>query len=427
MAIRSRVLAFGAAVLLAPLAAGCGGDGPLGPGTFFGRDVVARPGGGVLVIGWANSRPHPDSGHCTGRLAVLALTSAGRRDPRYGKAGVSSVRLSGGDCLGEVEQVAGDGAGRAAIAVTIDRPGDCGDAGCSAHIPAAFLLGPRGTLTKVPGTEHDGSGSIALEPSGGLALLGLRVFSIPAFGPPGPVRQTDTRVLESFKRDIAVTPDGRVLALGLASNRPGEGRTAIERFLPDLRPDRSWGTAGLARVKVDPSRRRVVYEPFPLALLSTPSGGAIALVSPVTKRHAYGVLLALDASGHLDRHFGDGGRLVPPIRSRDRQAVALAGAPGGRLYITTATGRRRCRRAIMALGPDGRPERRFGHDGVATLAAPCGATKLAVARDGSLIVLVRAPPNSDIDRLFKPRADGTPDPAFGRRGTRSVPSLTVAR
>lgn len=404
-----------AAAALALLAAGCGGsDAPSGPGQFFGTDVVARRGGGVLVVGEANTR-RGNRDPCRGRLVVLALTASGERDTGYAAGGMVSRRLAGEDCVGAIEQAVGDNTGRAALEVTIDRPaGNC-ESGCSSHIPIAYVLSARGALTAVPGSTRSGTGSIALEPDGGLTLLTGELSSFPGLGPRAPVRNASAGVDVTEGGAVAVQPDGRMLVIGIAGRGERGRRVALGRLTAGLKPDPSWGRDGVAILSSDPRRPRSVYPPSPMDLLPDSRGGALAFVAPVTKSRAFaGVLLAFDASGRLRRGFGARGRVDVLTHAHDEEAVALAVAPDGRLLVSTATEEHgRCRRAVLELGRDGRPRRDFGRDGVAPLAAPCDPTSLAVARDGSLTVLVVADAGT---QLFKLRADGSPDPAFGARG-----------
>ncbi|MCA1841586.1 MAG: hypothetical protein LC792_00075 [Actinobacteria bacterium] len=196
----------------------------------------------------------------------------------------------------------------------------------------------------------------------------------PGFGQGGKVVVKPPAEAGEWPGGQAVQPDGKIVVVGTAAPARNGYAFLLLRFLPDGRPDPSFGTGG--RVWSD------------LVTLATPLQGAVVGDVALGSSTANAVVIQPD------------GKLV----------VAGATQSGA----TTAF-------AIMRYLPDGRPDATFGSDGLALTdfdaATNDSATSLALLPDGRILAAGAA---GDAAGLARYRPDGQLDPTFGPSGNGTV-------
>ncbi len=133
-----------------------------------------------------------------------------------------------------------------------------------------------------------------------------------------------------------------------------------------------------------------------------------------------GVVLRYLPDGKLDRDFGSGGKFEMRLGGRRVRGKSMVVGPGGRTLVAGTVGHRF---AIASLLPDGKLDRRFGHDGWAVVELGALTHEVALARVGSHIYLAGTVGEERIKGdlvLMRFDSDGRLDLGFGRRGMRSV-------
>jgi uncharacterized delta-60 repeat protein len=346
-----------------------------------------------------------------------AAVAPGRLDPSFGDGGVvlRDFGTESGRGAGEAAMVGPDGT------TLVLQPGNFGVA------VARYL--PDGRLD-----PSFGEGGIALAPRG---ELGVEPSLAP--GPDGTIvvfdQESVTRFTADGRLDTSWGREGQLFALGRRQPRfaRGAGRryfgrgagvmladgstiavdptysikktgVVARRFLPDGRLDRTYGDDGRAFVGLQDYGD-------PVETVATPGGGLL-IVAPVAGETSSGIGLArLDADGHLDTSFGEGGSTT--VTSGFGSLVGIAQEADGGIVIATEAN------AFLRLSPSGQLDTSFGTEGVAQGSAPRmifhhltvteGGDLLAV---GARITGKRRHITSDfVAEELTP--SGAPDPAFG--------------
>jgi uncharacterized delta-60 repeat protein len=204
---------------------------------------------------------------------------------------------------------------------------------------------------------------------------------------------------------VAVRPDQTIMIAGTTVNPGGSPRSDIilGRYLPDGRLDGRFGGDGRVTYSF------VRYDTSPALVVQ--SDGKVVVAGDNVAR--------FDNAGRLDLGFGDGGKTSTGFVARD-----LATA-GGRLVAVGAVDRGGAFSdlAVSRITRDGRPDRSFGRDGIASAGlltpnfARAFASSVAVGRDGTIVVA------GGLDTLAgrhlamaRYRADGSLDRRFGDAG-----------
>ena len=393
--------------------------------------VLALPSGHTLIGGVSESRRGGEGTRaCDGELAVVRLDARGRLDAAFGDRGFVHVRPEAKHCVSSVNQVVPEPDGHTLIGMTIFRPSDSGMEDNSSQRANVKRLTSSGQVVGAFEAELSGF-RFAASPDGSIFdEAGAR------YRPDG-VRDGELAgVSVDLAVDVAVQDDGRKLFLGL-KHRTNHRRIAVQRLDPRWQADTTFGNDGVATADVAPGKPlEPMLQPSPERVLPAPGGAAIVFARAYGPKRTYASAIKFDASGRLDRTFGDHGRveLGPPSRTtevydltvqQDGSLVAIgsSAAPGGRRFF------------VARHRPDGRPDRRFGEAGRVALDLPPGARGVGHRRldDGARVGAItaatgggyvgiataaRAAPKSLVFRL---RPDGSLDPSFGQGGMKLLP------
>lgn len=210
--------------------------------------------------------------------------------------------------------------------------------------------------------------------------------------------------------DVAIQPDGRIVAAGSIG-----GDLGVARYTADGRLDDGF-SGGVVRIPFDG-----VFSGAKAVALQ--ADGAIVLGGFVDDR---ALLLRLTPAGELDASFGDGGMVLDPIDAYGASATIddVAVQSDGRLVATVSTG---SQGVLVRRLVDGAPDPSFGTEGVVRYGATldgCSLSRLAVRGDDALIaggfcvgafvegrdgsLLLRYAPNADAPpRVLLPSGDAT--------------------
>ncbi|HVK56671.1 MAG TPA: delta-60 repeat domain-containing protein [Burkholderiales bacterium] len=250
-----------------------------------------------------------------------------------------------------------------------------------------------------------------------------------SFGIGGVVR-TEFDGVNASANDVALQPDGKIIAVGTIGNRLGNQDIALARFNPDGQPDSSFGTAGkvITDLTSDDGANAVHLTSDGKILVA---GTSFCLTFPCPAREF--ILLRYNQNGSLDPTFGIDGKVTTDFRIRD-VANALDIGPDGKIVIagfadSDCTGS--CPVfALARYNPDGDLDTTFGVGGKIT--TPLGR----VARATAAIIREGPKPKIVVGGYYQERAvcgtvgetyacdfalvrynwDGTLDSSFGDGG-----------
>lgn len=282
-----------------------------------------------------------------------------------------------------------------------------------------ILRDPYFTETGVLDVVQDGSGRLIA--AGGVAgdftVMRLRRDGTPdsSWNENGYV---STAVgLDGQASDIALQPDGRVVAVGSGSALPRTGELAVARYTADGRLDPSFGRGGLVTARFGARRaagRAVAIQ----------RGGRLIVVGTKGRgpAHSTGIVIRYRPNGTLDRSFGRNGlvRFDPRARGHtDIWDVVTLGS--GKILVA---GVYRGRFVLARLRFNGTFDRSFGGGDGRVLTefdrrnrCACGyAAKLAVSRDGRILLLGDLRFGAPFFALARYTERGRLDRRFGQRG-----------
>jgi uncharacterized delta-60 repeat protein len=241
--------------------------------------------------------------------------------------------------------------------------------------------------------------------------------------------------LPFYVEGVAALPSGKVLAVGAGvyyrgdTKRPPVDQVFVARLDPDGRLDPTFGKEGVAKLHGEDE----VTDQTALHVQGRAGEGAEIATATA--------LVALDGSGHLDKGFGDGGKVALA-----GDVVGAGSGPGETLLVAGTrrpagapeTGRATSVFYAARYTAGGKPDPAYaGASGVAVL-APAGVAQADVARveaDGSLLVGGLFAPQvpgcplkyacGQIPAVARFTAGGAPDDSFGNGGLVSLPTLAV--
>jgi uncharacterized delta-60 repeat protein len=427
---------------LVAVACGCGGD-PSG-GVHEDRQVrvlraesVAVLADGRVLIAGVSERKRGGEGSrsCDGELSVVRLHPNGRLDAGFGDGGRARIPAEGDDCVSAVDRLVQDPQARILVGTTVFNPGDSvleDDSSQSGELRRLTALGRSDDTFK---SELSGFRFAVAADGTIFDEYGGRYLSDGGHDPRD--ERTRVPVAVDLPVDVAAQPDGRKLFLGLQDRR-NHRRLAVRRFDADWRPDETFGRRGIATADVAPGKRLEPVHPELQRILPAPAGAVIAFGMAFGPRHSYAFAIRFDASGRLDRGFGDGGRVeIGPAGAR-KEVYDVAVQPDGGLIAIGSAGSERARRWFVArYDTRGKPDRTFGRDGRARLGlVPARRDRrlnrgnrdgaIAAGPEGTIVGVasVTGLNGSALDSVaFRLRPSGAPDPDFGRRGVRLVHRL----
>jgi uncharacterized delta-60 repeat protein len=202
------------------------------------------------------------------------------------------------------------------------------------------------------------------------------------FGHDGRVTTDVSRSAEQFT-DLAVQPDGRIVAAGWAEVSLVPVFMAA-RYLTNGRLDPSFDGDGIARVDVAPGADRANA-----VVLQSDGKVVLAGEASASGRDEWGVI-RLGPRGHVDPTFARHGRLVTDFGSGFDEANAIAVQGNGKMLVAgIIQGADGGDIGVLRLKPDGGHDRSFGAGGrtlTDVAGGPDAARDLTIASNGKIVV-----------------------------------------
>jgi uncharacterized delta-60 repeat protein len=173
--------------------------------------------------------------------------------------------------------------------------------------------------------------------------------------------------------DVTVTSEGEIVVVGdayrpeSAGNQQVRADFLVARFLPDGRPDTSFGRGGWTLTDVGQRddhdiAKSVVVQPDGRILVTGQSNVPYWLIM-----RAYSfATVRYNVDGSLDNSFGDGGRVITRMGvSREDDGCAVLILPGGKIVVAGAADSSSGRPdfALARYLPNGQLDRSFGRSG----------------------------------------------------------------
>lgn len=244
--------------------------------------------------------------------------------------------------------------------------------------------------------------------------------------------------LRFFPDGIAVDSAGRLLVAGSQElfhptpHAAPSDPVAVLRFLPDGRPDTSFGGFGHVLRPVQALTRGAVApaSATEVAVAVDPRGRILVTAATYEGQCPAGAdLLRFDESGEPDQSFGsegivmlDGGTqanlLSAPQWLGARGAFELAAR--GNEFCASAPGSHHRIYSLLRLGPDGAPDRGFGADGQAVLGSEW-PTAIAVDPRGRTLVI-----EAERNRVRRVGPTGSYEEEYGSGGVARWPGSWTA-
>jgi uncharacterized delta-60 repeat protein len=358
-----------------------------------------------------------------GHIVVTRRTAGGYADNSFGVGGTAVLRVS--DLAAETQAMAIRRDGRIVLAVFTSADDR------SARLVQVTAAGQLDTTFGTAGVATPANASIlrdlALLPDGRIVAVGVGdsgghgiLARFDPTGHPDPTLGIGSGVLTDYDSDsfgsLVVLRDGSILVAGEASDTVN-GKAAIT--LRHYRPDQSWTSTEFA-LRADSS----AYVDDMLVQ----RGGKIVVSGSVARNDAgharptrERVLVRFNPDGSVDGTFGTHGRaLLPPAPDRYDQPSALASVARGRLVVAGPRDHEALPRDFraMVLTKDGRPDVGFGDGGEvrADVRTPADAefTSVAPLPGGKFLALAAVNGNGGRNALalLGYGSDGAPDASF---------------
>ena len=306
-----------------------GGDGIATAADFggtarAGTDTAVQPDGKILVVG--------SRGKVSGNMAVWRLTADGLPDTTFSGDGIAVIDFGGNEIADELALLSD---GRIAVV------GTSTDTSGQRHLALA-LLTPSGRLdTRFSGDGlvlRGGTGEtwgygVAVDASDDIVVVGgsrAGAFTVFRYLPTGAPDKTlggngfvdlpglSANISSGFPEpvDVAIQPDGKIVALGLHFVPPPAGQPdcGVARIMPDGSPDTSFSGDGVAYAGFSQSAECS-------GLVVSPVNGKITVAGTIEASPM--AMARFTTGGALDPNFGVGGRVITSLGVSDARGYGV--------------------------------------------------------------------------------------------------------
>lgn len=368
--------------------------------------------------------------------AAGAAAAPGDLDPAFGNFGVATLDLGGSDSVATILQrpdgrillggAQTDGVGNGSDAIVAQLGADSG------VLDTAFGLGTG--WSRLDLSPLDGINDLALRPDGRVVAVGYaeddglvaRLLATegtldPSFGG-GDGLETPPFGGDDFLRGVALQPDGRIVVAGYSFPGDGSSEAPFARLLENAGTFDTTFADGFGAFSEDFGSTDMQVEDVALQ-----ADGRIVYTGGIQTGGSRNIIVGrfLTPSGDSDPSFGGGtGRTIIDLGAFD-YASQLVIQPDGRIVVAGATSVTpsglRDDFAVARLLADGTPDPSFAGDGSTTIdfgSSELGAG-LVVQPDGKIVVVggtYPGPAGKDDMAVVRLLQNGSPDPAFGTAG-----------
>jgi uncharacterized delta-60 repeat protein len=240
------------------------------------------------------------------------------------------------------------------------------------------------------------------------------------------VRTETNNYLPKPAEDVAIQPDGKILAVGELQDGASNWYFGVFRYLPGGELDPGFGDGGWVATDLGSF-------PFAHAVALQPDGKIV--VAGEGDCHLVGcfVLVRYNEDGSLDTSFGEGDGVVQTMFGQcGCLAFDVAIQSNGRIVAAGLRFRGADAQddelfTVARYLPDGQLDRSFSGDGRVSLDLGYGddiARAVAVLPRGKILVAGQGTKNRGVTEddfaLVRLRRDGTPDPTFSGDGVRVI-------
>lgn len=238
----------------------------------------------------------------------------------------------------------------------------------------------------------------------------------PDFGLEG-LKLTDAKPTE-LMHEMIIQPDGKIVMVGTDYNQAQIGKGVIRRFNADGTPDAGFAANGYQTVTIDPTKH---FELSDVAL--QPDGKIIATGEYGNAASSGFPVVRLNADGSFDTGFNDDGIYFKLLGSAARTALAqdITLQPDGKIVVCgnspKSTNNTEVNLTVMRLRADGTTESTFGNFGVARVvySAFTAGTQVLIQPDGKLLLggYFYTSDTSTAVSFTRLKENGSLDPTFG--------------
>jgi uncharacterized delta-60 repeat protein len=240
-------------------------------------------------------------------------------------------------------------------------------------------------------------------------------FGVDGYASIGPQTQS---IVYTFGNALVIQPDGKIVAVGVATINPGGDRFLITRFNADGSRDESFGSSGVVFTRFTNGETQA------LAVALQADGKIVAsgynVADQVTRNFA---LARYNTNGTIDLDFGLEGQITTNFAFRNfAQANGIVLQPDGKIIAAGGFTRQATGFLLARYKSDGRLDQEYGTGGKVTTGFASGGTGYGHAAllqpDGKLLVggtLAFSGMNSTL-LLARYNLDGSYDQTFGNGG-----------
>lgn len=240
-------------------------------------------------------------------------------------------------------------------------------------------------------------------------------FGVDGYAMIGPQSQS---IVYTFGNALVIQPDGKIVAVGVATINPGGDRFLIARFNADGSRDESFGSAGVVFTRFTNGETQALAVALDADGKIVVSGYNVA--DQVTRNFA---LARYNTNGSLDMDFGLEGQVTTNFAFRNfAQANAVVIQPDGKIIAAGGFTRQATGFLLARYKSDGRLDQAYGSGGKVDTGFADGATGYGHAailqNDGKLLVAgthAFSGMNSTF-LLARYNTDGSYDQSFGDGG-----------
>ncbi len=221
----------------------------------------------------------------------------------------------------------------------------------------------------------------------------------------------------SFAAELVIAPDGKIIAVGIASGSNSSGDFALVRYNTDGSLDAGFGSDGKVTTDFFGSDDIGVA-------VAIQSDGRIVVGGRAADSFPFRIGFALaryNADGTLDPSFGSGGKLTTDFFGNNDFLSDLALQSDGKVVVTgTVNDSKNHGAALARFNSDGGLDQSFGSGGKVVTFTGGGASAIGIQTNGKIVVAGAGPGIGDGDggdfALLRYNTDGTLDPNFGSGG-----------
>lgn len=229
---------------------------------------------------------------------------------------------------------------------------------------------------------------------------------------------------QSSLYSVVIQPDGKIIAVGQATNAAAQTVFAVVRYLPDGKFDTSFGSGN----------NGIVLEPMQSAAMATDvalqSDGKIVVVGEALVNSGEFIVVRYLPDGKLDASFANTGKAIIPVTTAGKatHVNAVAIQNDGKIVVVGSSDNANTNLdvTLVRYQPNGSLDAGFGNGGKMITSVSAGidqASDVVIQADGKIVVGGSSFNGSYDDfALLRYNSDGKLDNSFGNNGIVTLPA-----